>query len=116
MTLTTTTHVNLPGTARAALAHYRDVFGGEVVTTTYADLGQPVGSPGADRIVFGLLDSASGVRLMAYDVPGLDATLPVSTWRRRRRVGTAGQAASARALAASTTQVIAAEVSAAPSM
>lgn len=81
MTLATTTHLNLPGTARAALAHYRDVFGGEVVTTTYADLGQPVGSPGADRIVFGLLDAACGVRLMAYDVPGLSTAPAVSTRR-----------------------------------
>ncbi|WP_436699748.1 VOC family protein [Nocardioides sp. BYT-33-1] len=81
MTLTITTHLNLPGTARAALAFYRDVFGGRITTTTYADLGQPAESAGADRIVFGALEADNGVRLMAYDVPGLTEAAPVSTRR-----------------------------------
>ncbi|UUW87939.1 VOC family protein [Pimelobacter simplex] len=72
MSITTTTHLNLPGTARAALAFYQSVFGGQVLATTYGDLGMPAGTPGADRIVFGQLENESGFRLMAYDIPGLD--------------------------------------------
>jgi PhnB protein len=72
MTLSTTTHLNFRGTARAALDFYRSVFGGEVTAATYADLGMPADAPGADKIVFGQLTTADGIRLMAYDVPGHD--------------------------------------------
>lgn len=68
--LTTTTHLNLPGTARAALDFYASVFGGQASVTTYAQVGVPPEAPGADRVVFGLLESPSGLRVMAYDVPG----------------------------------------------
>lgn len=70
MTLTTTTHLNFRGTAREALEHYRAVFGGTLTAATYADLGAPQDAPGADRLVFGQLDTPGGLRLMAYDVPG----------------------------------------------
>lgn len=72
MTITTTTHLNLPGTARAALSFYRSVFGGDVRLTTYAEVGMPADAPGADEVVFGLLHADGGFRLMAYDVPGGD--------------------------------------------
>ena len=70
MTLSTTTHLNFRGTARAALDFYRSVFGGEVTAATYADLGMPADAPGADKVVFGQLAAANGFQLMAYDVPG----------------------------------------------
>lgn len=70
MALTTTTHLNLPGTAQSALNHYQEVFGGEVSITTYAQVGMPAEAPGSDKVVFGLLESATGLRLMAYDIPG----------------------------------------------
>lgn len=70
MTISTTTHLNFTGTARAALDFYREVFGGEVQATTYGQLGAPEGSPDVDRIVFGSLTSASGFTVMAYDIPG----------------------------------------------
>ena len=41
MTLSTATHLNFPGTARAALDFYQRVFGGQVMTTTYAEVGMP---------------------------------------------------------------------------
>lgn len=72
MTLTTTTHLNFRGTARQALELYRSVFGGELTLTTYGDVGMPRDVPGADKVVFGLLDAGDGLRLMAYDVPGAD--------------------------------------------
>lgn len=70
MALTTTTHLNFRGTARAALEFYQRVFGGDLSIATYGDFGAPAGTPGADGVVFGVLNGA--VRLMAYDVPGGD--------------------------------------------
>lgn len=72
MTLSTTTHFNFRGTARQALEFYRSVFGGEITAATYGDFGMPAGLPGADKIVFGQLENADGIRLMAYDIPGHD--------------------------------------------
>ncbi|WP_232622160.1 hypothetical protein [Rhodococcus rhodochrous] len=45
MSVSTTTHLNLPGTAREALGFYGDVFGGEVDLTTYAQVGMPQDAP-----------------------------------------------------------------------
>lgn len=72
MTITTTTHLNFRGTARQALEFYRSVFGGEVTLATYGDFGMPAGVPGADKVVFGQVVSPTGIRLMAYDIPGTD--------------------------------------------
>lgn len=68
--LTTTTHLNFPGTARAALDFYATVFGGRAEATTYGQLGMPPEAPDADKVVFGQVESPSGLRVMAYDVPG----------------------------------------------
>ena len=70
MTVQTTPHLNFRGDARAALELYRSVFGGHAVVNTYADFGMPAEVPGADRVVFGLVVSDNGFRIMAYDVPG----------------------------------------------
>ena len=72
MTIATTTHLNFRGTARDALEFYGTVFGGAVTLATYADFGMPADVPGADRIVFGQVETADGLRLMAYDIPGAD--------------------------------------------
>lgn len=72
MGISTTTHLNFRGTARQALDFYGSVFGGQVVATTYGDVGMPKDLPGADKVVFGQVETAGGFRLMAYDVPGLD--------------------------------------------
>ena len=70
MTITTTTHLNLPGTARAALDFYAEVFGGTASARTYGDVGMPAGLPDSDKVVFGQVESADGFRIMAYDIPG----------------------------------------------
>lgn len=70
MTIQTTTHLNFRGAARGALELYQSVFGGELVVTTYADLGMPADRPGADGVLFGLVSSDTGFRVMAYDIPG----------------------------------------------
>lgn len=79
MTITTTTHLNFRGTARQALEFYRSVFGGEVTAATYGQFGMPEGVPGFDKIVFGQLEAATGIRLMAYDIPGHDDPDPAAT-------------------------------------
>ena len=37
---------------------------------SYADFGMPTEAPGAEKVVFGQLESAGGLRVMAYDIPG----------------------------------------------
>lgn len=75
------THLNFPGTARAALAFYQGIFGGQVVATTYGELGMPPESPDATNVVFGQLDAENGFRVMAYDIPGRTEEFSGSTHR-----------------------------------
>jgi len=70
MSITTTTHLNFRGDARAALDFYQSVFGGRLVATTYGDIGMPKDAPGADDVVFGHVETTDGFRVMAYDIPG----------------------------------------------
>ena len=70
MTIQTTTHLNFRGDARAALEFYQSVFGGHPVINTYADFGMPRDVPGAHNVVFGLVASDNGFRVMVYDIPG----------------------------------------------
>ena len=70
MSITTTTHLNFRGDARAALEFYQSVFGGTVTIATYGDFGMPADVPGAENVVFGQVETAQGFRVMAYDIPG----------------------------------------------
>ena len=72
MSITTTTHLNFRGDARAALELYRSVFGGEVAVVTYRDAGavQEQEPAEADQVMWGQVEGESGLRVMAYDVPG----------------------------------------------
>ncbi len=47
-------YLSFPGTARAALTFYADVFGGEVTLHTYQDFGRTDGP--ADAVAHGVLD------------------------------------------------------------
>ncbi|MCR1983593.1 VOC family protein [Cellulosimicrobium cellulans] len=69
MSVQTTPHLNFRGDARAALELYRSVFGGELVVTTYGDLGQAADPAAGDLVVWGQVSAPSGFRVMAYDVP-----------------------------------------------
>lgn len=68
MALTTTTHINFDGDARAALGVYRTVFGGDLVLKTYgmAHGADQVDDP--ERISFGQVTTDDGFRVMPYDV------------------------------------------------
>lgn len=69
MTITTTTHLNFRGDARAALEHYRDVFGGELMIATHGDAGAVDDPAEADLVLWGQVRSDDGFHVMAFDVP-----------------------------------------------
>ena len=69
MTITTTTHLNFRGEARAALEFYQSVFGGELAAFTYADAGSVGERSEADQIMWGQVVAENGFHVMAYDVP-----------------------------------------------
>ncbi|MFY1652504.1 VOC family protein [Solwaraspora sp. WMMB762] len=76
MSITTTTHLNFRGEARAALEFYRSVFGGDLVAVTYADLGAAQDESEADQVIWGQVRADNGFHVMAYDVPGRLAYSP----------------------------------------
>ncbi|MET0692830.1 MAG: VOC family protein [Propionibacteriaceae bacterium] len=69
MSITTTTHLNFRGEARAALELYRSVFGGEITALTYADAHNVQDPSEADQIMWGQVLGDNGIHVMAYDVP-----------------------------------------------
>lgn len=62
-------HLNLRGDARAALAFYRSVFGGELTIVSYRDAHSVQDLAEADQVMWGQVAASSGFRVMAYDVP-----------------------------------------------
>ncbi|MGD0065562.1 MAG: VOC family protein [Streptosporangiaceae bacterium] len=61
-------YLNFNGNARQALEFYRSVFGGNLTLSTFADFGA-AGTPDADRIMHGQLQTEAG-----YTIMGADAT------------------------------------------
>jgi len=68
MTITTTPHLNFDGRAREALEFYATALSTEPVLMTYGQMGASADPAWADRIVWGQVETASGVRVMAFDV------------------------------------------------
>ena len=69
MTISTTPHLNFDGDARQALDFWAAALGTEVTAMTYGQMGASDDPAWADRIVWGQVETASGVRVMAFDVP-----------------------------------------------
>jgi PhnB protein len=69
LTVAATTHLNFRGDARAALAFYHAVFGGDLQVISYAEMGQAQEPSEANQVVWGQVAAANGFRVMAYDVP-----------------------------------------------
>jgi PhnB protein len=69
MTIKTTTHLNFRGDARAALAFYQSVFGGQQAVVSYRDAGAVQNPAEADQVMWGQVEADNGFRIMAYDVP-----------------------------------------------
>ncbi len=76
MSIAITPHLNFRGTARAALEHYRDAFGGELVVVTHAQSYGTTDPAEADLVGWGQVEAPSGFRIMAYDVPAERAYEP----------------------------------------
>jgi PhnB protein len=60
-------YLNFNGDARQALQFYASVFGGTPAFSTFADLGA-AGSPDADRIMHGMLETDLGFTIMGADI------------------------------------------------
>jgi PhnB protein len=60
-------YLNFNGNARQALEFYTSVFGGNLSLSTFADYGA-AGSPDADRIMHGMLETDAGYTIMAADI------------------------------------------------
>lgn len=73
MTINTVTHLNFRGDARAALAFYQTVFGGDQMLISYADAHSVHDPMEADQIMWGQVVAENGFRIMAYDVPSATA-------------------------------------------
>jgi PhnB protein len=56
--------------AREALEFYRSVFGGELIISTFGELGATDDPAERDRVMHGQLVSPDGVVLMGSDTPG----------------------------------------------
>ena len=69
MSIRAVTHLNFRGDARAALAFYRSVFGGELTVVTYADAHSVQDPAEADQVMWGQVVADNGFVVMAYDVP-----------------------------------------------
>ncbi|WP_067536676.1 VOC family protein [Nocardia crassostreae] len=69
MTITTTTHLNFRGEARAALEFYASAFGGDLAVVTYKDADSVRDESDSDRVMWGQVLAGNGFHVMAYDVP-----------------------------------------------
>jgi PhnB protein len=69
MSLNVVPHLNFRGDARAALAFYRSVFGGDLVIVTYEDAHNVQDPAEANQVMWGQVTADNGFRVMAYDVP-----------------------------------------------
>ncbi len=76
MTIKTVTHLNFRGDARAALAFYHSVFGGQQTVISYRDANAVDDVTEADQVMWGQVAAESGFRIMAYDVPSRMAWQP----------------------------------------
>ena len=62
-------YLNFRGRAREALDFYHGVFGGELVTSTFAEGGMGEDPAEQDLIMHGMLTGSSGLVLMGSDTP-----------------------------------------------
>lgn len=76
MTINTVTHLNFRGDARALLACYHSVFGGDQMLISYADAHNVQDPSEADQVMWGQVAADNGFRIMAYDVPSATPRSP----------------------------------------
>jgi PhnB protein len=67
-------YISFDGNARQAMEFYQEVFGGDLTLRTYGEHGM-AGTPDADKIMHGALETERGHTLMGADTPpGMDLT------------------------------------------
>ncbi|MEV8510591.1 VOC family protein [Actinoplanes sp. NPDC051475] len=72
-------YISFPdGNARAAMEFYHSVFGGDLRINTFGEFGMPDPAV-ADKIMHALLETPSGLALMAADTPPGMEVVPGST-------------------------------------
>src|SRR4051794_14958274 len=69
MALRLNPYISFDGRAGEAMAFYRDIFGGELTTTTYGESGMAQESDDGNRVMHAQLDAPNGMTLMASDSP-----------------------------------------------
>ncbi len=69
MATTLNPYLNFRGNAREAMGFYRDVFGGELRISSYKEFGASTEPAEDDLVMHALLETPSGIRFMAADVP-----------------------------------------------
>jgi PhnB protein len=70
MSVTLNPYISFRGEARAALEHYRSVFGGELNIMSFADMpAVPTSPEEADHVMHGMLNGDNGIVLMCADTP-----------------------------------------------
>ncbi|HEX2193946.1 MAG TPA: VOC family protein [Candidatus Limnocylindria bacterium] len=60
-------YLSFQGNAREAMEFYRDVLGGELTVTTFAEGGLPHGPDEGDKVMHAQLETPTGFTLMASD-------------------------------------------------
>jgi PhnB protein len=61
-------YISFSDNARQAMEFYQSVFGGTLSFNTFGEMGMP-DAPEADKIMHGMLETASGFTLMGADTP-----------------------------------------------
>lgn len=69
MTTLLNPYLNFRDTTRQAMEFYQSVFGGELTTSTFAELGASEDPAEADKIMHSQLQTPNGLNLMAADTP-----------------------------------------------
>ncbi|TCO49057.1 PhnB protein [Kribbella antiqua] len=62
-------YIQFDGSAREAMEFYKDVFGGELTTNTFAEFGASHGPDDDEKLMHAQLETPSGFTLMAADTP-----------------------------------------------
>src|SRR5215831_18104485 len=62
-------YLSFRGNAREAMEFYKDVFGGELTTATFADFQASTDPSENDLVMHADLDGPDGIRFMGADVP-----------------------------------------------
>jgi PhnB protein len=70
-------YLSFPGTAREAMEHYADVFGGTPTLNTFGEFGME--GPQAEQIMHGMLEGPGGLTLMGADHPPGEEHRPGNT-------------------------------------